>query len=56
MTFEFPDVPAREAFEKLLKDEYPDLEVATSEMVEGKGLVTLKIKDKRTAEIKKNGR
>ena len=53
MTFEFPDVPARDAFEKLLKDEYPDLEVATSEMVEGRGMVTLKIRDKRASEIKK---
>jgi len=53
MTFEFPDVPARDAFEKLLKDEYPDLEIGTSEMAEGRGLVTLKIRDKRTAEIKK---
>ncbi|MBA4423411.1 MAG: protein translocase subunit SecD, partial [Syntrophus sp. (in: bacteria)] len=52
-TFEFPDVPARDAFEKLLRDEYPDLEIATSEMVEGRGLVTLKIRDKRAAEIKK---
>jgi preprotein translocase subunit SecD len=53
MTFEFPDVPARDAFEKLLKDEYPDLEIATSEMAEGRGLVTLKIRNKRAAEIKK---
>ena len=53
MTFEFPDVPARDAFEKLLKDEYPDLEIATSVMAEGRGLVTLKIRDKRTSEIKK---
>ena len=53
LTFEFPDVPARDAFEKLLKDEYPDLEIATSEMAEGRGMVTLKIRDKRTAEIKK---
>jgi preprotein translocase subunit SecD len=53
MTFEFPDSPSRDAFEKLLKDEYPDLEVATSDMSEGRGLVTLKIKDKRAGEIKK---
>jgi preprotein translocase subunit SecD len=53
MAFEFPDVPSRDAFEKLLKDEYPDLEIATSEMVEGRGLVTLKTRDKRAAEIKK---
>ena len=30
MAFEFPDVPARDAFEKLLKDEYPDIEIASS--------------------------
>jgi len=53
MSFEFPDTSARDAFDKLLKNEYPDLEIATSEMVEGKGTVTLKIKDRRTAEIKK---
>ena len=51
--FEFPDVASRDAFDKLLKNEYPDLEIATSEMVEGRGLVSLKIKDKRAAEIKK---
>ncbi len=51
--FEFPDVPSRDAFDKILKNDYPDLEVATSEMVEGKGLVSLKINDKRAAEIKK---
>lgn len=53
MAFEFPDTPSRDAFEKLLKDEYPDLEIATSEMTEGKGLLTLKIRDKRASEIKK---
>ncbi|MBE0556996.1 MAG: protein translocase subunit SecD, partial [Proteobacteria bacterium] len=51
--FEFPDVPSRDAFEKILKNEYPDLEVATSEMAEGRGLVSLKINDKRAAEIRK---
>src|SRR5512140_116497 len=51
--FEFPDAPSRDAFEKILKDDYPDLAVATSEMAEGKGLVSLKINDKRAAEIKK---
>jgi preprotein translocase subunit SecD len=53
ISFEFPDAAARDAFDKLLKDEYPDLEVATSEMAEGKGLATLKIRDKRATEIKK---
>ena len=51
--FEFPDVPSRDAFEKILKNDYPDLEIATSEMAEGKGLVSLKINDKRAADIKK---
>ena len=51
--FEFPDAPSRDAFEKILKNDYPDLDVATSEMSEGKGLVSLKINDKRAAEIKK---
>ncbi len=52
-TFEFPDAASRDAFEKILKNQYPDLEAASSEMVEGKGIVTLKIRDKRAAEIQK---
>ncbi len=51
--FEFPDAPSRDAFETILKNDYPDLVVATSEMADGKGLVSLKINDKRAAEIKK---
>ncbi len=53
VTFEFPDVASRDAFDKILKNDYPDLEIATSEMAEGRGLVSLKIRDKRAAEIKK---
>ncbi len=52
-SFEFPDAPSRDAFDKILHNQYPDLETASSQMVEGKGLVSLKIKDKRAAEIKK---
>ena len=52
-TFEFPDTASREAFDKILTNQYPDLEVASSQTVEGKGLASLKIKDKRAAEIKK---
>ena len=52
-TFEFPDTASREAFDKILNNQYPDLEVASSQTVEGKGLASLKIKDKRAAEIKK---
>jgi preprotein translocase subunit SecD len=53
VTFEFPDVPSRDAFDKIVKNDYPDLEIATSEMSEGKGTVSLKINDRRAADIKK---
>jgi len=53
VAFEFPDAASRDAFDKILKNQYPDLEAASSEIVEGKGLVSLKIKDKRAVEIKK---
>jgi preprotein translocase subunit SecD len=53
VTFEFPDAASRDAFDKILHNQYPDLEAASSEIVEGKGLVSLKIKDKRATEIKK---
>ena len=51
--FEFPDVPSRDAFEKLIKNDFPDLEIATSEMADGKGVVSLKINAKRAGDIKK---
>jgi preprotein translocase subunit SecD len=53
VAIEFPDAVSRDAFEKILKNDYPDIEIATSEMTEGRGQVTLKIKDKRAAEIRK---
>jgi preprotein translocase subunit SecD len=53
VAFEFPDAVSREAFDKILNNQYPDLETVSSQMVDGKGLVSLKIKDKRAAEIKK---
>ncbi|MCL2670360.1 MAG: protein translocase subunit SecD, partial [Syntrophaceae bacterium] len=34
-SFEFPDASSREAFEKLLRDEYRDLEIASSSTVDG---------------------
>ena len=51
--FEFPDAASREAFDKLLKNQFPDLEVAVSETVDGKGRASLKINDKRATDIKK---
>jgi len=53
VTFEFPDTASREAFDKILANQYPDLEVASSQAVDGRGMASLKIKDKRAAEIKK---
>jgi preprotein translocase subunit SecD len=52
-TFDFPDAASRDAFDTLLKNEYPDLEVATSETVDGRAVISLKIKDKRAVDIKK---
>jgi len=53
ITVEFPDHPAREAFEKLLKDNYPDFETASSSQREGREIVQIKVKAKRAADIKK---
>lgn len=53
VALELPDNASRTAFEKLLKDQYPDLEVASSQMMEGRESLSLKIKDKRAADIKK---
>ena len=49
----FPIRHQGEAFDKILNNQYPDLEVASSQTVDGKGLASLKIKDKRAVEIKK---
>jgi preprotein translocase subunit SecD len=53
VAFEFPDAASREAFDKLLQKQYPDLDAASSSVVDGRGLVVLKINDKRAAEIRK---
>jgi preprotein translocase subunit SecD len=50
---ELPDPAARGAFDKILKDGYPDMEVAKSETREGRELLTLKIRDKRAEDMKK---
>ena len=51
---ELPDNASRSAFETVLKDHYKDLDVASSEIRDGKEIVYLKIKDKRKDEIKKS--
>jgi preprotein translocase subunit SecD len=53
IALDMPDSPSREAMEKIVKDSYPDLEVATSEAHEGAATVYLKIKDRRAQDIKK---
>ena len=53
IVLELPDSASRTAFEKVLKDQYPDLEVTSSQMTEGRESLSLKIRDKRAADIKK---
>jgi len=53
LSFELPDGASRSAFEKVLKDNYPDIEVASSTASEGRETVTLRMNEKRSNEIKK---
>ena len=53
ISLELADSAARGAFEKILKDQYPDLEVQSSRISEGRETVGLKIRDKRVVDIKK---
>ncbi|HPC73487.1 MAG TPA: protein translocase subunit SecD [Syntrophales bacterium] len=43
----------RSEFEKILSEQYPDLEVKSSEVVEGRERVVLKVKDKRVDELRR---
>ncbi len=53
VSLELPDSASRAAFEKIVRDQYPDLEIASSEVQEGRESVSLKFRDKRALEIKK---
>jgi len=53
ISFGLPDGASKSAFEKVIKDNYPDLEAVSSEIREGREIVALKIKNKRAEEIKK---
>jgi len=53
ISFELPDSASKTAFEKVLKDNYPYLEMVSSETRGGKEVVTLKINTKRAEELKK---
>ncbi len=50
---ELPDSASRMAFEKSLRDSYPDLAVVSSETVEGVERLSLGMKEKRKEEIRK---
>jgi preprotein translocase subunit SecD len=53
IVLELPDSASRTAFEKVLKDHYSDLDIASSHMTEGRESLSLKIRDKRAQDIKK---
>ena len=53
IALDLPDSASRTAFDKVLKDHYPDLEIASSQTTEGRETLSLKIRDKRALEIKK---
>ncbi|MCX7635435.1 MAG: protein translocase subunit SecD, partial [Syntrophales bacterium] len=54
VAYELPDRSSREAFEKVMKDNYPDLEVAGSEIRDGRETLQVRIKEKRVGELKKH--
>ncbi|MGZ3580076.1 MAG: protein translocase subunit SecD [Syntrophales bacterium] len=53
ISFELPDSASKGAFEKVIKDNYPDLETVSSESRGGREVIALKIRNKRAEEIKK---
>lgn len=54
IALEFPDVSSRTACEKVVRDNFPDLEIASTETREGRELMILKMKDKRAEELKRH--
>ncbi|MGP8153368.1 MAG: protein translocase subunit SecD [Smithella sp.] len=53
ISLELTDSAGKTALENVLRDKYPDLEIADTSPREGGQLVTLKINDKRAIELKK---
>ncbi|OPY87960.1 MAG: preprotein translocase subunit SecD [Smithella sp. PtaU1.Bin162] len=53
ISLELTEAAGKAALEKILNDQYYDLEIATSTAYEGGYAVNLKIKEKRAAELKK---
>ncbi len=53
ISMELTDSAGKATLEKVLRDQFPDLEIASTSTREGNQLVNLKIKDKRAVELKK---
>lgn len=53
ISLELTDSAGKTALEKVLKDQFPDLEIASTTPREGGQLVSLKINDKRAIDLKK---
>ena len=53
ITLELPNKEASARFEKILKNDFPNLDIKSSEITEGREKVYLKIKDKQIATIEK---
>jgi preprotein translocase subunit SecD len=53
ISVEVPGKEARAELEKVVSEQFPDLEVKSSEVVEGREKVTLRFREKRIADIKK---
>ncbi|MGE5856591.1 MAG: protein translocase subunit SecD, partial [Syntrophaceae bacterium] len=53
ISIELPSRESRADLEKILNDQFPDLEIKSTEAVEGRERVVLKFREKRIADIKK---
>jgi preprotein translocase subunit SecD len=53
ISMELPNREERDAFEEVLSDDYPDLEIETSETIEGREEICLRIKKKHADHLKK---
>jgi len=53
ISLELTDSTGKTALENVLRDKYPDLEIASTSQGQGGELVNIKIKDKRAVELKK---
>ncbi|HUH65468.1 MAG TPA: protein translocase subunit SecD, partial [Syntrophales bacterium] len=53
LSFELPDSASKGAFEKVIKDNYPDLDIVSSEVKAGREVLALRVKNKRAEDIKK---